>query len=95
VPRPLPLVSGPAPARIESLGQARMLVRVGAPGRYRVAVRYSPYWRTTHGCVARGGDGFLRVTAPRAGLVDLAFRVDIDRGVEALTGLGPRRHCND
>jgi hypothetical protein len=93
VPRPRPLVSGPAPARIASLGQARMVVRVAAPGRYRVAVRFSPYWRTLHGCVSRGRDGFVRLTVPRPGLIDLSFRVSVGRGVQALTGLGPRRYC--
>ena len=93
LPDARPLVTGPGPAHVVSFGQARMLLRLDGRGRYRVAVRYSPYWQTPHACASRGEDGFLRVTTRRARLVALSFDVSVDRGVEALTGIGARRSC--
>ena len=90
VPRPQPLVTGPGRARVQQLLPTRLFVRVDAPGTYRVAIRYSPYWRTFQGCVSPGPDGMLRVAVAQAGLVDLDFKVNVERGVEVLTGTATR-----
>ncbi len=86
VPAARPVATGPAAARILRLEATRMLLRVGAPGRYRVAVRYSPYWLATRGCVSRGRDGMLAVTLPRAGVVGISFKVGAERALETLAG---------
>jgi hypothetical protein len=95
VPHATPLVTGPAPARVVELKPTGAVVAVSAAGTYRIAIRYSPYWSAAHECVSRGGDGMLRITARRAGNVDLDFAVGVRRGVQVLTGLGPRRQCSE
>ena len=94
VPGPRPLAAGPGPARVLHLLPARVLLRVSAPGTYRVAIRFSPYWRTSQGCLSRGSDGMLRLSVARAGRVDLAFHVNLGRGLSVLTGSTPRRICS-
>jgi hypothetical protein len=88
-----PLVTGPARASVRRVLPTRIFLEVGAPGEYRLAVRFSPYWRTFQGCVAPTGDGMTRVTAFRAGLVDLDFKLNVHRSLEVLTGLEPTRFC--
>jgi hypothetical protein len=51
-----------------------------------VAVRYSPYWEASTGCVARSSDGMTLVRTPRAGRVSLAFRVEAKRALDVLDG---------
>ena len=72
---------------------ARLVLHVAAPGRYRVAVRFSPYWRTVQGCASHAADGMTDVTAFAPGDVELAFKVNVHRGFEALTGQEPSRFC--
>ena len=69
VPNPRPIVTGQGPARMIRLGQTQMVMEVGSPGHYRVAVRYSPYWSAVNntGCVSKGDDGMLRVDSQRRG----------------------------
>jgi hypothetical protein len=95
LPRATPVVTGPAPADVRALTATRLLIHVGAAGRYRVRVRYSPYWRTFEGCVSEAPDGMTRLTAFRAGNVILEFDVNVHRGLEALTGTEPVRFCTD
>jgi hypothetical protein len=63
-----------------------MIVRLERAGRYRVAIRHSPYWRSDAGCVTKGPDEMLRFDARRAGLVRLEFRVEPDRALAAVVG---------
>jgi hypothetical protein len=86
VPDARPIVTGPAPAEVVDVGKGHILVRLERPGRYRVAVRYSPYWRSDSGCVAKGSDGMLVFAARRAGLVRLEFRVGAKRALAAVVG---------
>jgi hypothetical protein len=93
LPHARPIVTGRAPASVEWPWPTRVVLVVGAPGRYRVAVRWSPYWRTRQGCVARSPDGMVSVTARNAGLVDLDFALSVHRGLEELAGLRPDGSC--
>jgi hypothetical protein len=72
-----------------------MVMEVGSPGHYRVAVRYSPYWSTVNkaGCVSKGEDGMLRVDAQRRGRIVLQFKVKATRALAAMVGAGPPSHC--
>jgi len=89
VPHPVPLVSGPHPARVAQLGDTNITLALRGPGRYRVAVRYSPYWSATQGCVTEGKDKMLRITTSAGGRVGLAFKVGAVRALETLVGAGP------
>jgi hypothetical protein len=90
---PRPLITGPAPARVVRMLPTRLFLHVGAAGRYRIAVRFSPYWRTFGGCVAPAPNGMTSLTAFRPGRIDLDFKVNVHRSVEVLTGLQPTRFC--
>jgi hypothetical protein len=93
LPRPTPIITGPAPARVRRMSSTRLFIHVAAPGRYVIAVQFSPYWRTFQGCVARSRNGMTVLTTDRAGNVDLDFKVNVHRGLEALTGIEPSRFC--
>src|SRR5438105_1639997 len=93
VPQPIALVTGPYPAPVLRLGDTSMTLALGGPGRYRVAVRYSPYWSTTKGCVSEGSDMMLRIVTSNGGDVRLAFKVGAVRALETLVGSGADE-CN-
>jgi hypothetical protein len=86
-----PLASGGA--AVLSLQPASAVLRVPARGSYRLAIRFSPYWRTFQGCVGPTADGMTRLDAFHEGLVDLQFKVNVHRGLETLAGLAPTRFC--
>jgi hypothetical protein len=77
VPSPQPIVSGPGRPRLTALDREGMTVQVAAAGEYRIAVRYSPYWRSSSGCLSDGGDGMLRLQARGPGVVRIGFRVSM------------------
>jgi hypothetical protein len=93
VPHATPIVTGPGSASVSWLYPARVVFVVDKPGTYRVALRWSPYWRSYQGCVGRTKDGMVRVTTAQAGLVDLDFRLSVQRGLETLAGIKPRSSC--
>ena len=90
VPSPRPLITGPAEARVVRLTQTQVSVRVGAPGTYRLAVRYSPYWSASSGCLDPGKDSMIRLRVPAAGKVQLRFHVNARRAFAAFTGERPQ-----
>ncbi|HEV8603505.1 MAG TPA: hypothetical protein VGQ68_08965 [Gaiellaceae bacterium] len=93
VPRPRRIVTGPAPARVVELAQTRIVVRVGEPGLYRLAVRYSPYWKSKGACLTSGEDGMLRLAAARRGAIALHFRVNAGRALAAVVGAAGPGDC--
>ena len=86
VPSPERLITGPARARVISLTEARVVVRTEGAGRYRLAVRYSPYWHTSAGCLDAGKDGMIRLSVPRATRLALTFDVDAGRALQTFAG---------
>ena len=94
VPKASPIVTGIGDSTVMWMEPTRLVFSVTQPGRYRVKVRWSPYWQTTGGCVWRGKDGTVRVKAAQAGMIALSVGVDLARGLEALTGLTPQRTCS-
>jgi len=93
LPDASPIVTGRSDATIRWMWPTRIVFSVAEPGRYRVKVRWSPYWHTSQGCVWRGKDGTVRVQARNAGLVDLRVNVNVSSGLATLAGLTPRRTC--
>ena len=87
VSRPRPLVTGPYAAVVQQLGSTSIRLHFGGPGTYRVAVRYSPYWHASAGCIARGRDAMLRVSAATRGSVKLSFKVGAGRVLQTLVGV--------
>jgi hypothetical protein len=89
VPRPRPILTGPGSASVVELAQTRLLLRLDAPGRYRLAIRYSPYWSAAGACITRGEDGMIRLDAFRRGRVSLEFKVNAGRALATVVGAGP------
>ena len=48
-------------------GSRASVVRVSRGGTYRVAVRWSPYWHASTGCLMRAPGGLLRLRTPHRG----------------------------
>jgi hypothetical protein len=90
VPKPQPIVTGPGAPRLLALHESRLLMRVTRGGRYNVAVRWSPYWHASTGCLARTADAMLRLQTRTAATVRIAFDVDASSLFDAFAGT-PRR----
>src|SRR5262249_14783965 len=86
VPQPVPIVTGPHSPLVVSLTQTRIELVLNAPGSYRLAVRYSPYFAATGACLSKTRDGMTQIDASRAGRVRLAFAVTPKRALAALAG---------
>jgi hypothetical protein len=89
VPNAEPIVTGPGTSRVVAMTQARMVVGVSTGGTYRIAVRYSPYWRASDGCLSKGADGMLRLTTLHARLARIRFVVSADSAFDQLAGQRP------
>jgi hypothetical protein len=94
LPNAKPLIVGPAPATVLWMYPSRIVAVVGAPGTYKVKLRWSPYWRASSGCVSKTKDGMTRLAVPHAGLVELGFRLSVGRSLQTLAGLSPQQRCN-
>jgi hypothetical protein len=78
LPRARPLLTAPEGrhASVLFFGHASMTVRVSGPGRYSLAVRYTPYWDVSpHGsaCLFATPSGFTTIVAGGAGTIRLRF----------------------
>jgi hypothetical protein len=89
VPHPQPIVTGPDRPVLTSLAESKIGVLVRRGGTYRIAVRWTPYWHTSLGCLSKGDDGMIRLTTRRARVVRLSFRVDATRALEEFAGQQP------
>jgi hypothetical protein len=94
LPAPRGLVTGPGRPRVDALTETRLRLRLMRPGRFRIAVRYSPYWHARGACVERDGDGMIRLTTRRTGVVVLDFDVAPKRALATLAGDRDKR-CSD
>jgi hypothetical protein len=89
VPDAQPMITGPASPRLVSLTQSRVGAALHSGGTYRIAVRWSPYWHASAGCLAKGADGMMRLTTRRARVVHLTFAVNAERALDELAGVQP------
>ena len=92
VPSPRRLISGASPARVVALSQTWLVLRLQRAGPYRVAIRYSPYWEASGGCVTPTKAGLMLLTVRHAGVFSLAFKVSPERVLDVLTS-EPRTSC--
>jgi hypothetical protein len=78
VPDSRPLLTGAAAASVTELGHDAVAGKTGAPGIYRLALRYTPYWRLEEGglCIDETADGMTELRVSRAG----PFRLQIALG---------------
>ena len=91
VPRPRPILTGPGKPELLTFGNSRLLVRLTRGGTYRLAVRWSPYWQASTGCLAPSRDGMLRLRTRGAATVRIAFDVDAHTLLSTLAGAAPTR----
>jgi hypothetical protein len=89
VPDPRPMVTGPGRPTLTSLRESKIGVEVTTGGTYRIAVRWSPYWHASLGCLSKGKDGMIRLATRRARFVRLTFQVSAARALEELAGQQP------
>jgi hypothetical protein len=67
LPHPSPLITGPAPARVDEFGHTRIIGTVSRPGRYLLRAHFVPFWKASTGvCVEPGPNRmtWLVVSAP-------------------------------
>jgi hypothetical protein len=86
VPRPRSILTGASPATVLRLTATRVIVELSRAGRYRLAVRYSPYWHADSACLIRAGDGMTTIAARQAGRLELSFRVNATSALAAVGG---------
>jgi len=86
VPRPEPILTGPAPSTVLSMSATSVRIRLVTAGVYRLAVRYSPYWHVEGACLSRRPDGMTNVAVDHAGPLELNFRVNASRAIAAVVG---------
>jgi hypothetical protein len=89
VPRPRPIITGPDRPALLALHESRLVVRVRRAGTYRVAVRWSPYWQASTGCLTRTREGMLRLHTRAAAEVRISFDVDARSLLDAFAGVSP------
>jgi hypothetical protein len=90
VPDAVAIVTGPGAPAIVSMTESKIAVFVTRGGTYRIAVRWSPYWRASSGCLSKGRDGMLRLTTRQSRLVKLTFAVSADSAFDTLAGTKQR-----
>ncbi len=79
VPHPRPLLSGPGHPRVLAAGQEGYLIDLPQPGRYRFAVRWTPYWRAPGLCTLARPDGLTTIVVRQAETVRLSFAPSASR----------------
>jgi hypothetical protein len=89
VPHPQPIVTGPGRPAVLALRDSRLLIRVSRGGTYHVAVRWSPYWHASTGCITRARGGMLRLRTQAAATVRIGFDVDASSLFDAFAGKAP------
>jgi hypothetical protein len=90
VPSPTSILTGPLGARVVSLTESRIVLAARHRGSYRLAVRFSRYWRPSAGCLSRTTDGMIRLAIARPGRVSLKFAPNARSALAALAGRSSR-----
>lgn len=91
VPRPRSIVRGPGRPTVRAFRESRLVIRVSRAGTYGVAVRWSPYWQTSTGCLLPSRDGMVELRTERPATVRIAFDVNASSLLDAFAGRSP--HC--
>ncbi len=83
---PRAIAAGPARPRVVELRTDSVRLALHARGRYRVGIRYSPYWSSESACVGAAPDGMISLVARVPGRVDLQFAVTAEHAAAAVVG---------
>jgi hypothetical protein len=86
VPHPSKLITGPGRPRLVKLNSSSLILDVSQPGRYRLAIRYSPYWLSAGACVRPRADGMTEIETTHAGHIALNFTVGFAIALATVTG---------
>jgi len=86
VPRPHSMITGPGSPQVVALDAARIRLELPEPGRYRLAVRFSPYLQAAGACVRKRADGMTEIVTRRRAVTTLVFDFDPGRALEVLAG---------
>ena len=86
VPNAVPIVRGPGHPRVVAMKQTEIDLLVTRAGRYRLTVRYSPYFAARGVCITKTTSGMTQLEVRRAGRVHVAFSVTPGRALAALAG---------
>jgi hypothetical protein len=89
VPRPRPIVTGPGRPTVLALRESRLRLRVSRGGTYHVAIRWSPYWHASTGCLMRAPGGLLRLRTRAAATVRIGFDIDASSLFDAFSHTTP------
>ena len=89
VPRPQPILTGPGQPKVLALRESRLLVHVSRGGTYHLAVRWSPYWHASSGCLTRAQGGLLRLHTGSAATVRIEFDINARSLFDAFAGTAP------
>jgi hypothetical protein len=75
LPRARPILAGGRAAGITAVGHERVEGWIEAPGDYRLAIRFTPYWRIERGriCLEKAPDGMTRLRATGPGSFELVI----------------------
>jgi hypothetical protein len=90
VSQPRPIVTGPGRPTVLALGESQLRLRVSRGGTYHVAIRWSPYWDASTGCLLRGPGGLLRLRTRAAATVRIGFHIDASSLFDAFSRTTPR-----
>jgi hypothetical protein len=90
VPHATSILTGPPGGRVVSLTESRIVLAAQRAGSYRLAVRFSRYWRPSAGCASRTADGMIRLSIPRPARVSLKFAPNAGSALAALAGARAR-----
>jgi hypothetical protein len=91
VPQPRAIVTGPGQPAVLAFHESRLRIRVSHGGTYHVAVRWSPYWHASTGCLTRAPGGMLTLRTRAAATVRIGFDIDASSLLHAFADTTP--HC--
>ena len=94
VPRPRSIVTGPGRPEVLAFRESRLRIRVSRGGAYHVAVRWSPYWHASTGCLTRAPGGLLSLHTAAAATVRIGFDVDPSSLFHAFADTTPPCHVS-
>jgi hypothetical protein len=90
VPHAHSIVTGPGRPSVLAFRESRLVIHVSRGGSYGVAVRWSPYWHASTGCVTQARSGLVRLHTRAAATVRVAFDVDASSLFNAFANITPR-----